>query len=167
MANLPRWIHSPRVDSQAMLGAYTYVARREDPWYGKLLFRRHTFDDFGIPVAPAPASVRVVSCEERPCYRCENKRGGFQLKWMHITWMQEYKRAARPGSWDPDETDEITVALDKKCLQNRAEHQRNNYFAVEGMPHADDAGSVLPAGFTLLADGADGQRLTSRAAILV
>ena len=167
MANLPRWIHSPRVDSQAMLGAYTYVARREDPWYGKLLFRRHTFDDFGIPVAPAPASVRVVPCEERPCYRCENKRGGFQFKWMHITWMEEYKRAARPGSWDPDETDEITVALDKKCLQNRAEHQRKNNFAVEGLPHADDAGSALPAGFSLLADGADGQRLNSRATILV
>ena len=81
--------------------------------------------------------------------------------------MQEYKRAARPGSWDPDETDEITIALDKKCLQNRAEQQRKNYFAVEGRPHADDAGSVLPAGFTLLADGADGERLTSRAAISV
>ena len=86
---------------------------------------------------------------------------------MHIAWMEEYKRAARAGSWDRDETDEITKALDKKCLQNRAEHQRKNNIAVEGLPHADDAGTALPAGFSLLADGADGQRLNSRAAILV
>ena len=102
MADLPRWIRTDRVDSQAMFSAYIATVKETDPWFGKLTMRIHACDGEIRPLS----SVTMISCVRMDCNRCRNRWGGYVFRWYRKSWYDKYlKMARRADVWmlgDPE-----------------------------------------------------------------
>ena len=108
---LPYWLDDPLVDSQAMLSAFLAykgkchgeaAAQLNDLW---MICHRHqtTFTVAGHNVTPEVirGPQPEVPCRTPGCVKCRDLRGGFQFKWFHPRWENDYVELARPGSWLP------------------------------------------------------------------
>jgi hypothetical protein len=99
MADLPRWIDSDRVDSQAMYSAYFPQTKPTDPWFGHLKLILHR--------GPQPDGrmygVKIVQCQAENCSRCAEGKGGYQFRWYCVRWEAGYLRLKRPNPdvWVP------------------------------------------------------------------
>ncbi len=103
MADLPRWIDSDRVDSQAMYSAYLSQVRTTDPWYGHLKMILHR----GPQADGTPSDVKIVQCQAENCKRCQIEQGGYQFRWYCVRWEAVYLRLKRrnPDVWVPSKFD--------------------------------------------------------------
>ena len=112
MADLPRWIPSARVDSMAMLSAFTEFAhgrsqeeRRELSLLYMVLHRSLQVvpSPFGLlePTYVSPGFPLERTCRDGDCLRCNYALGGYKFRWYHQHWAKLYKERARPGSWLP------------------------------------------------------------------
>ena len=108
---LPRWIDHPSVDSQAMLSAFlAYRHRsteetREQVKYLYMIVHEHesTFVKDNEVIQPQEISpLPTRPCEARECERCRTKQGGYQFRWYHRRWKDDYMRLKRDGAWTPD-----------------------------------------------------------------
>ena len=108
---LPRWIDHPSVDSQAMLSAFlAYTHRsteeaREQVKYLYMIVHEHesTFVKDNEVIQPQEISpLPTRPCEARECERCRTKQGGYQFRWYHRRWKDDYMRLKRGGAWTPD-----------------------------------------------------------------
>ena len=108
---LPRWIDHPRVDSQAMLSAFLDYRRRLTGETRKQLehlymivhTHKSTFVKGNKVIRPQEMSpLPTRPCEAQECERCRTKRGGYQFKWYHERWKDDYIRLRRDGAWTPD-----------------------------------------------------------------
>ena len=108
---LPRWIDHPRVDSQAMLSAFLdYRGRltgetREQLAHLYMIVhtQKSTFVTGNKVIRPQEMSpLPTRPCEAQECERCRTKRGGYQFKWYHERWKDDYIRLTRDGAWTHD-----------------------------------------------------------------
>ena len=115
-AELPRWIHHPRVDSQAMLSAFlAYRGRCTGEAHAQLdhlymIVHRHepTVVVGGQVIRPQeihPPGLPTQPCTAQGCARCLEGRGGYQFKWYHPRWRAAYVRLRRKvppeDAWHP------------------------------------------------------------------
>ena len=100
--DLPRWIDHPRVDSQAMLNAFSAwigTAPKKQQQEAKQLFTiDHAFVTTGTEVRPRlPTGVDLQSfqCKTANCERCASLRGGYQFKWYDARLAVAYNSMKR------------------------------------------------------------------------
>ena len=117
MGDFPRWVDRGDVDSQAMYSAYLkydYNMKQQlkDPgvrplWWGCLHMIMHRVENDELSAVPRDnvGSLRTVSCQQRPCRRCEEGWGGYQFRWYSRYWAKTYNELARPGAWKAPEAD--------------------------------------------------------------
>ena len=107
---LPRWIDHPSVDSQAMLSAFLAYRHRSTGETRKQLeylymivhTQESTFVTGNKVIRPQKMSpLPTRPCEAQECERCRTKRGGYQFKWYHERWKDDYMRLKRDGAWTP------------------------------------------------------------------
>ena len=107
---LPRWIDHPSVDSQAMLSAflaYTHRSTEEAREQVKCLYmivheHESTFVKDNEVIQPQEISpLPTRPCKARECKRCDTKCGGYQFRWYHRRWKDDYMRLKRDGAWTP------------------------------------------------------------------
>ena len=112
MADLPRWIPSARVDSMAMLSAFTEFAHgrsEEERRVLALLYLvnhrcpRRVPSPFGLlePTYVSPGFPMERLCRDADCLRCQEGHGSYTFQWYHPHWGKLYTERARPGSWLP------------------------------------------------------------------
>ena len=92
MADLPRWIPSNLVDSEAMLAAFLAYTARCSPeemlaaaqLYGIEHASPATINLFGVEIepTPTPAPIPMRPCTGLGCRRCETRQGGYQFRWF-------------------------------------------------------------------------------------
>ena len=120
MGDFPRWVDRKDVDSQAMYSAYlkydwNMKQQFNDPavrpiWWGCLHMVLHRMEDGELPAMGSNSGgLRAVSCQQRPCQRCENGFGGYQFRWYSRYWAKHYNDLARPGSWRAPGVDPSTI----------------------------------------------------------
>ena len=106
MADFPRWINHPKVDSPAMLGAFLN-------WIGTapvemqrevehLFTKDHAFANIAgardvRPRLPTGVDLQSFQCETANCDRCASLRGGYQFKWYDARWVVAYNSMKRDG----------------------------------------------------------------------
>ena len=104
MADFPRWINHPKVDSPAMLGAFLN-------WIGtapvemqreveRLFTKDHAFANIAgardvRPRLPTGVDLQSFQCETANCDRCASLRGGYQFKWYDSRWVDAYNSMKR------------------------------------------------------------------------
>ena len=102
MADWPRWIDDARVDSAAMLSAFEAFCAREPDRSREfqslfVIVHRSTF------AVPPAWTLPSRQCNASNCRRCEAGSGGYQFRWWHQSWEQDYERLSRPGAWKRNE----------------------------------------------------------------
>ena len=115
MANKPRWIRSPSVDSPAMLSAVMeFRQKNREVWNrlgleGELTIVNHlessTMGDKFLQDVDCPGTL------EGWCARCAQGRSGYTFRWSSPLWADAYDRIRRPDSWghgDPEGIIEAT-----------------------------------------------------------
>ena len=108
MADFPRWVNDPKVDSTAMLSAYMNYVHKFPPG-AEPDFAHHLWTiDHIMPFAsgfedlrPMVNDITIPSkpCTNPSCPRCLGGLSGYQFKWYHHEWYNSYVQMARPGSW--------------------------------------------------------------------
>ena len=105
---LPRWIESDFVDSQAMLEAfehYKYTCSGEAEAQLKRLYVIEHRMPKTVVLVGIPIEVKKVrdeqprrKCRKNPCIRCGLQKGGYQFKWYSERWVKRYDDNRRPGT---------------------------------------------------------------------
>ena len=105
---LPQWIESDFVDSQAMLVAfkhYKYTCSGEAEAQLKHLYVIDHRMPKTVVLGGIPVEVKEVrdeqpvrKCRKNPCTRCGQQQGGYQFKWYSERWAKWYDENRRPGS---------------------------------------------------------------------
>ena len=113
MADWPRWIDDARVDSAAMLSAFEAFCAREPDRSREfqslfVIVHRSTF------AVPPAWTLPSRQCNASNCRRCEAGAGGYQFRWWHQSWEQDYERLSRPGAWKRNEP--WWVDVESMCL---------------------------------------------------
>ena len=136
MADLPRWVPSPRVDSQAMLSAFLYYKGRCHPSEQEALAALHgighavqdTINVAGIDIMPTTirGPVPMTPCTAAGCRRCVDRRGGYQFRWYSRHWEEAYRRTRRPGSWLPGEPEQDIDSVTAEITTNKRRIETNS-----------------------------------------
>ena len=97
---LPVWVDSPDVDSQAMLSAFLeYRARCLGEARTQISDLYMIIHSSGDDTLDTRSPVPWVACSAVDCRRCAAERGGYQFLWYHPRWAATYLRLARPQAW--------------------------------------------------------------------
>ena len=97
---LPVWVDSPDVDSQAMLSAFLeYRARCLGEARTQISDLYMIIHSSGDDTLDTRSPVPWVACSAVDCRRCAAERGGYQFRWYHPRWAATYLRLARPQAW--------------------------------------------------------------------
>ena len=104
MADLPRWINHPAVDSIAMLWAFLHWLRQASPEEQREVEHLYTIDHATVglavtkPTLPSGGSLRSLPCQAENCRRCLNLQGGYQFRWYDARWVNSYNQMKREGA---------------------------------------------------------------------
>ena len=97
---LPVWVDSPDVDSQAMLSAFLeYRARCLGEARTQISDLYMIIHSSGDDTLDTRSPVPWVACSAVDCRRCAAGRWGYQFRWYHPRWAATYLRLARPQAW--------------------------------------------------------------------
>ena len=109
MADLPRWIDHPKVDSMAMLGAFLGWVATAPAEKQREVEQLYTIDhstdcileQMGTqvlkPKLPTGVDLQSRQCNTENCRRCKTKTGGYQFRWYDARWVATYNRMKREG----------------------------------------------------------------------
>ena len=119
----PRWIDNDMIDSPAMFSAYMeWAGSPQGQGHRPLLTMiiHHSPMDVTAPSAAIRINDRTmpqVWCNEVPCARCEQGRGGYKFRWFAPEWSDTYDRIKRPGARS---SLEILAAVEQAARDNVA-----------------------------------------------
>jgi hypothetical protein len=107
--DLPRWMLSGDVDTNAMFLAYKEYLHQclDDNRDGEVRELRHLwvknhkrkFNVFDLIAKKADPAVLEIECDQQNCKRCDSLSGGYSFRWYDQRWYQHYVRDAHPSSW--------------------------------------------------------------------
>ena len=97
------WITNSRVDSIAMLSAYSKFKYTQRKYHEHLGIKDcltcivHACSEN----EPLFSIVTVIHCEQKGCQRCAIGRAGYTFRWFSALWRDDYLKFCRDGSWVP------------------------------------------------------------------